>query len=40
VAEGADAQFLQVFRSQAPQDLAIDIIVAEKLGVLFETQSV
>jgi hypothetical protein len=39
VAEGADAQFLQVLRSHPEQDLAIDIIVAEKLGVLFETQA-
>ena len=38
VAEGADAQLLQVLCSHPAQDRAIDVIVAEKLGVLFEAQ--
>jgi hypothetical protein len=38
VAEGADAQLLQVLRSHPAQDLTIDVIVTEKLGVLFEAQ--
>jgi hypothetical protein len=38
VAEGADTQLLQVLCGHPAQDLAIDVIVAEKLGVLFEAQ--
>jgi hypothetical protein len=38
VAEGANAQFLQVLCGYPAQDLAIDVIVAKKVGVLFEAQ--
>jgi len=40
VAEGADAQLLQVLCGHPAQDLAVDVIVAKKLGVLFEAQPV
>jgi hypothetical protein len=40
VAEGADAQLLQVLCGHPAQDLTVDVIVAEKLGVLFEAQPV
>ena len=39
VAERADAQLLQVLCGHPAQDLAVDVIVAEKLGVLFEAQA-
>ena len=38
MAEGADAQLLQVLCGHPAQDLAVDVIVAKKLGVLFEAQ--
>ena len=38
MAEGANAQLLQVLCGYPAQDLAIDVIVAKKLGVLFEAQ--
>ena len=38
MAEGTDAQLLQVLCGHPAKDLAIDVIVAEKLGVLFKTQ--
>jgi hypothetical protein len=38
VAEGADAQLLQVLCGHPTKDLAIDVVLAEKLGVLFKPQ--
>jgi hypothetical protein len=38
VPEGANAQLLQVLCGYPAQDLAIDVIIAKKLGVLFEPQ--
>jgi hypothetical protein len=38
MADGADAQLLQVLCGHPTKDLSIDVIVAEKLGVLFGAQ--